>query len=78
MTTIPEKMYLPEPIVISGIRVSHTVDGLKYKIEKLTQALTTATPMQLDDSARKHVTLVIENFKQHLELMEKQPITINK
>lgn len=68
----PDQVYLPEPIELNGIRISHTLEGTKYKLELLKHCRDTATKNQLDDSARKHLNLCIENFEIRLQLMEKQ------
>lgn len=67
----PDKVYLPNPIMLAGdIRVSHTAQGCQYKIEHYKHILATATKKQLTDADRQHVQKTIENFAQHLQLLQ--------
>jgi hypothetical protein len=62
------KVYLDEPIVIKGIKIGHTKEGLKYLIEHNEHILKIATAKQLGDTERQHIQLLIVNYKQHLAL----------
>lgn len=65
------RTYLEEPIYLYGIRIGHTYDGTIELIAHYTNCLDIATPQQMDDQARQHCKIVIENLKQHKALYEK-------
>jgi hypothetical protein len=67
----PEKIYLDEPIILHGIKVRHTYEGLIYLIKHYEHILATATEKQLDDTARAHCAWLINNMQQHKQLYEK-------
>ena len=67
----PAIVYLDTPIVLHGIKVSHSKQGLEYLIEHYTHMLHHATPQQMNDAARQHCQKVIDNMNIHLELYNK-------
>jgi hypothetical protein len=67
----PEQIWLPEPVIIHGIKVSRTLQGLKYYLHHWQHVQATAGS-KLDQAAKQHLQLVIDNLKIHLELTEKQ------
>lgn len=66
------KIYLENQIELFGEKVGHTYEGLKYLIDHYTQVMNIATPQQLNDNDRQHCQRMIEKFKLHVALYEKQ------
>lgn len=66
------KIYLENPIEINGIKIGHTLEGLKYLINHYTHTMNIATREQLNDTDRAHCAKMIENFKIHVQLYENQ------
>lgn len=75
MVPRPQVIYLTEPIFMQGIRVGLTPEGLKFMIDHYQHLLTIATPQQMDDKVRQHITTQIENYTIHLELYQRQTTT---
>lgn len=67
----PAIIYLDVPITLHGIEVRHTRAGLVYLIDHYEHILTISTPQQLAPEARAHIGKLLENYKQHLELYER-------
>lgn len=69
-------IYLEHPIVINGIRIAHTKEGLVHLISHYTHMLK-MNPVHNGTVARKpndeeHMKKLVENWKLHLELYDKQ------
>ena len=66
------KTYLDTPIVLFGIKVGHSYDGLKELVAHYTHVLPMAVAQKkISDNDRQHCERMIENFKQHIQLYEK-------
>lgn len=63
--------YLEQPIYLYGIRVGHTYQGTIDLIGHYTHCMSIATPQQMNNEARQHCALLIENLKEHKALYEK-------
>lgn len=76
----PPVVYLDSPIVLHGIEVRLTKEGLKYMIDHWETVLAIATPQQMSNDVRQHIEKTIANYKIHLELYERnqQPETSNQ
>jgi hypothetical protein len=62
--------YLPNEIVIHGIKVGLTYKGLHHMVKHYEIILSKATDKQLADKDRQHLIHIIERYKQHIELYE--------
>jgi hypothetical protein len=67
-----QQTYLNEPIVIDGNKIGLTPYGLKKMIEHYEQCMSIATPQQMDDNVRSYCKQLVEKYKFHLVLYEKQ------
>lgn len=67
------KIYLDAPIELYGIRIGHTYNGLKYLIEHYTHTLALAVAQRkISEADKQHCEKMIDNFKLHVALYEKQ------
>lgn len=67
----PAIIYLDAPLTLHGIAVHHTQAGLVYLIEHYEHILKISTPQQLGPEGRAHIGKLLENYKIHLELYER-------
>jgi hypothetical protein len=67
----PEKVYLEDPITISGTKVNHTEAGLKYLIDHYRHMLSfPINEAKLKATDRQHIEKLIDNYTFHLQLYD--------
>ncbi|HTJ52602.1 MAG TPA: hypothetical protein VL443_24270 [Cyclobacteriaceae bacterium] len=66
----PEIIYLEEPILIAGIKILHSREGLVYLIDHY-KCLLKQDVKRLPEITQ-HMELLIKNWEIHLELYKKQ------
>jgi hypothetical protein len=65
------KIYLDEPIIIKGIKIHHTQHGLQHLIDHYTHLLQNPPSDKVrSKEVTAHMQLLVENWKQHLQLMK--------
>lgn len=68
----PTIVYLDEPITIHGIEIKHTEAGLRYLVEHIAHCVSISTDKQMDLAAREHARGRVDQYKQHIQLYERQ------
>ncbi|MEJ0030904.1 MAG: hypothetical protein WDO15_11265 [Bacteroidota bacterium] len=68
----PEKIYLDEPIIINGVEIRHTLDGLLYLVDHMTHCLAIASNAQINHSDREHAKLMIDKYKRQIQIYEQR------
>jgi hypothetical protein len=71
------KIYLDTPVMINGVRIGHTQDGLIYLIQHYEHMLTMNPVNRVTGPARsdkdtEYMRTMIANLKWHLELYKKE------
>lgn len=66
------KVYLDTPVEILGETIKHTHKGLIHLVDHYTNCMSRARPDQMDDDARKHCQRIIDKYKFHITLYEKE------
>ncbi len=67
----PEIIYLQESIIIEGVEIGHTKEGLQYLIDHYTKVLS----VHVNENVRSketstHMESLIENWKRQLHLYD--------
>lgn len=72
----PEKIYLDEPITISGTKVGHTESGLKYLIDHMQHVLSfPVNEAKIKAADRQHIEKLIATYTFHLQVYEHERTT---
>lgn len=65
----PEKVYLDDPIMIDGVRIMHTKDGIIYLIDHYKKLL--AQNVKREQKDIQHMEVLISNWEKQLELYDR-------
>lgn len=67
----PSKVYLEEPVTISGIVIHHTMAGLVYLIDHYKHILAMTSDAKLKPEDRQHLEKLLENYAIHLQVYDR-------